>query len=185
LFVALLLDPAVLKRLRVMQGELVRSMGRTVRWARPEQLHLTLVFLGEVELARIPELGLALREVAARQRPFCLELNGAGVFPDERRPRVIWVGLGGDLDALGRLRETTSTAALGLGREREGRAFVPHLTLGRVREPGLAGRGWATARQVMGDVEPLSWWVRAMHLVRSDLDPGGARHTVLEAYVLS
>jgi hypothetical protein len=113
LFVAL--DPPEAVRRRVVGAveALRRAAGRAseeVRWGSPETLHVTLQFLGAVQEERIGELDAAVRAAAATSRPLQLELRGAGGFPNARRPRVVWLGLGGDLELLAAL-------ALELGEE--------------------------------------------------------------------
>ena len=148
-----------------------------VRWVPPENLHLTLRFLGDTEESRIGPLGACLDGVAAGARACRLTLGSLGAFPDVRRPRVLWLGLKGagtaDLRCLQRRIEKGVT---GLGWEREPRPFSPHLTLGRVR-PGsepAPGEGWARA-----PVPELAFPVDEVVLMRSDLRPGGARYSPL------
>jgi 2'-5' RNA ligase len=111
----------------------VRERGLPVKWVRPEGLHLTLKFLGEVEEAREGELRAALAEAAGpagAERPVTLAIGGCGVFPDFRRPRVVWVGIAPE-PALELLQDRVERAFVPLGFPAEARAFRPHLTLGR------------------------------------------------------
>ena len=181
LFVALDPPEAVRRRLAGAQASLRAAAGKhaeDVRWVAPGRLHLTLHFLGSVPEERVDAIGTAVVEEAARSRPLRLEIRGAGGFPTARRPRVVWAGVGGDLEALGAL-----AAALGrrlglLGLPGDGRPFAAHLTLGRSREArGAAGLGGAIAAAAEGD--PVAWRAEEVVLFRSHLDPGGARHEPL------
>ena len=152
-----------------------------VRWVDPEGIHLTLKFLGDIDPALVADVLGAMEQAASGSLPFHLHLNGLGVFPNEGRPRVLWAGLGGDLDALGALQEKLEAAMSGLNFPRERRTFNPHLTLGRVRD-GVS----AVARQRVGSVVSWSsldgadsWPVNAVHLMRSNLTPDGAVYSSL------
>jgi len=165
-------------------GEVIRSLTPQVpggvRWVDPGAVHLTLKFLGNVEPAQVDGIVEALRRPAAVS-PFRIWLSGLGVFPNERRPRVLWVGLDGDLASLRELQEEISGEMSGLGFPREARPFSPHLTLGRVQDrvsDGVRRRiGAAVSSTSLGPAE--SWLVDSVHLVRSHLAPGGATYTTL------
>ena len=148
-----------------------------VRWVPPENLHLTLRFLGETAESGVAPLTAALDGVTAGTPPCQLTLGPLGAFPDVRRPRVLWLGLkGAGTAALRSLQRRIEERLTGLGWEREGRPFSPHLTLGRVR-PGRAagpGEGWTRAA-----VPELAFRVDEVVLMRSDLRPDGARYSVL------
>jgi 2'-5' RNA ligase len=176
LFVALDPPEAVRRRLATAQASLRAAAGRhaeDVRWVAPARLHLTLHFLGSVPGERVDAIGAAVVEEAARSRPLRLEIRGAGGFPTPRRPRVVWAGVGGDLEALGALAASLGRRLGLLGLPGDGRPFAPHLTLGRSREArGAAGLGGAIAAAV-------AWRAEEVVLFRSHLDPGGARHEPL------
>ena len=170
---------------RLQLSDTIRSLESeipsAVRWVDPEGIHLTLKFLGDIDPALVEDVLQAMEQAASGSLPFQLHLNGLGVFPNERRPRVLWAGLGGDLDALGALQEKLEAAMCGLNFPRERRAFSPHLTLGRVRD-GVS----AVARQRAGAVMSWaslhgadSWPVSAVRLMRSNLTPDGAVYSSL------
>ncbi len=103
-----------------------------VRWSRPEQLHLTLKFVGEVDNRELPQLCDRVRAACFELPPFSLELKGLGAFPQNKPPRVLWVGVEEGTDELRALAERLDEQLAGLGIPRETRQFTPHLTLGRV-----------------------------------------------------
>jgi 2'-5' RNA ligase len=177
--VAVLLDPAVLEELQVVQRLLRRQLEIAVRWTQPDQMHLTLHFLGEVEAVDIDELVAELARVASGCKPLELCVQGLGVFPEKGRPRVIWVGLGGDLESLSQIQREVTQAAARFGDHHEAKAFLPHLTLGRVRpDPALKEDLPALLRSVDGP-RPVRWPIRELALISSDLLPSGARYTVM------
>ena len=152
-----------------------------IQWANPGGMHLTLKFLGNIAAAGVEPLLKRLEPVGASHRPFELQLAGLGMFPNRRAPRVLWVGIGGDLEVLSTLQQATEDAINGLGYPPEQRPFRPHITLGRPRRAlSDADRGRIGA--VVSSVAPPSpvrWRVEAVDLMRSELHPSGARYTVL------
>lgn len=146
------------------------------RWVRPEAMHLTLRFYGSTLPERAASLTESLRELAAGHEPVMLDAVGWGAFPSPRRPRVLWVGLAGDLGPLERLASAAEQAARDLGFEPERRPFRPHLTVARLQRRG----GRASAPRDAG--APLRFGpapVDRLVLYRSHLGPGGARHEPL------
>ena len=110
----------------------VRERGFPVKWVRPEGVHLTLKFLGDVDEAREPGLRDALGQVCNDTRPMTLHIEGFGVFPDFKRPRVVWAGVTPD-PALELLQHRVEQVFSPLGFPTEAKAFRPHLTLGRAK----------------------------------------------------
>ena len=170
---------------RVQLSDTIRAMGSEipsgVRWVVPAGIHLTLKFLGDIDPALVEGVLRAMEQAASGALSFHLQLDGLGVFPNHRRPRVLWAGLGGDLDALGDLQERLEAAMASLDFPRERRTFNPHLTLGRVRDTVSA-----VARQRVGDLVSRgsldgadSWPVNAVHLMRSNLTPDGPVYSSL------
>ncbi|MFN2137450.1 MAG: RNA 2',3'-cyclic phosphodiesterase [Candidatus Promineifilaceae bacterium] len=159
-------------------GKLIEDLAaqvppRSVRWTQPDKMHLTLRFLGDTKKDLLQELQNALDSVTQARKPFSLQLQGFGCFPNCRRPRVLWAGLGGNLDAAAGLKAAIDEAIVPFGWEREERPFSPHLTLGRVKDASrLDKQRWPET------VEPLPIPVAAVHLVQSDLTPGGPIYTI-------
>lgn len=152
---------------------------RTVRWVRPDRMHLTLRFLGDTDVALLPALERALDATAAQHRPFTLQLNGFGCFPNCRRPRVLWAGVDGDLAQAAGVKAALDTALAPLGWEEEDRPFRPHLTLGRVNDARqLASQKWPVA------IESLAIPAQAIHLIESELTPQGPIYTVRHSSAL-
>jgi 2'-5' RNA ligase len=181
LFVALDPPEPVRRRLAALAVELRRSAGRhadEVRWVPPENVHLTLQFLGAVPEERVRDVEATVRAAAAGSRPLSLELKGAGGFPNARRPRVVWAGLAGEVVALAALVADLGRRLAPLGFAPEERPFSAHLTLGRARDgrgaPGLAG---ALAHAAEADGTP--WRAGDVALFESHLSPKGPRYEVI------
>lgn len=180
LFIAIDLPASVRAALDREQARLREACAgrRDIRWT-PEGLHLTLKFLGQVELGRLPQITSALKVLGGFE-PFEVEVGGFGFFPSARRPRVFWVGLEAP-PALGRLASRVEAAAESLGFARENRQFQPHLTLARFEEqrpqPALeaalrAGRAGGFGR----------FTVTEFFLFESKLRPGGAQYSRIESF---
>jgi len=178
-------EPSVLEEVLVVQRLLRKQIPSGVRWTQPEQMHLTLCFLGEVEESRLDELSAALEEAVVGGSAFDLRLEGCGVFPERGRPRVLWVGLDGDLEALQALQRRVVEAVGSWGSHRETKPFHPHLTLGRVRPDADLGEATVTLLQDAEGPRSIQWRVREVSLMSSDLTPSGARYTVIRSAALS
>lgn len=179
-FVAIELTPQLLRRLGALQDRLRQDVpAGLVRWVRPEGIHLTLKFLGEVPAGRVDEIATAMRDACAGHKPFSFSIAGLGCFPGFRRPRVIWVGVDEPGGVLNALQRDVEEAMQGLGFAPERRPFSPHLTLGRVK-----GRAPAAVRALgeyvaRAEVKVGEMKASEVSLMRSDLRPGGAVYTRL------
>jgi 2'-5' RNA ligase len=151
--------------------------GAPVRWIAPESIHLTLKFLGNVEVDRVEALKGALGELAWDAGALHLTFSEIGAFPNLKRPRVLWVGIGAGADLVCDLAARVERITAGLGFPREERRFTPHLTLGRVTGHGPAS--WAEHLVRSARFTPMQVAVDSLVLYRSELLPGGARHTPL------
>jgi RNA 2',3'-cyclic 3'-phosphodiesterase len=154
---------------------------RDVRWVAPDNIHLTLKFLGGVESGRLPDLQRAVADVCASIAPFALSITGAGAFPNTRRPNVIWVGVGGDVERATALAQKIDDACAALGFAREERPFSPHLTLGRVkRDVRPSDRQFIGEMIVNAHVGALGELrVERVSVMKSELHPGGSVYTRL------
>lgn len=138
-FVALPVPEAVRRK----AAEVIATLndgGPDVKWVAPDNLHLTLKFLGETPEGQVPELGQALEEACAGRPSLRLEITTPGAFPNPRHPRVVWLGLTGDLEPLAGLAAAVERALAPLGYPSEDRPFRAHLTLGRARQPRKGGK---------------------------------------------
>jgi len=151
------------------------------KWMPPEQLHLTLRFIGEVDGGLYREIRSALAEIATP--PFTMGLKGLGCFPPRKQPRVLWVGIHPIAEPLLRLRNRLESTLVRLGLEPEHRKFAPHITLARLRETPLPRLANFLAGNGLFAAAPFP--VKEFHLYSSVLSPKGAIHTVEESYPLT
>ena len=156
---------------------------RLARWVAPQSIHLTLQFLGQVPAGRVAELEQALARACREAAPFEIAVGGLGCFPSPSRPRVIWVGVEEPTGALQRLQVAVERELARLGFRPEARAFTPHLTLARVRDPvssrERAELGAWIRSQAAGALGRMR--VGQVCLMRSELRPAGAVYTRLAA----
>lgn len=185
LFIAVDLADAVAERLAALQQTLAERVEDDVRlkWTPPENMHLTLKFLGATEESEIASLRTVVRRVSEKQKPFEIESRGIGCFPRPDRPRVIWAGVDDDGAAhLSQVHLDLEERLAELGVPKEDRSFKPHLTLGRVKSrekpdvdamfEGLRGTSWGTTN------------AEEIVLYESLLDHTGARYEAFDRFSL-
>jgi 2'-5' RNA ligase len=184
LFVALEPPEAVRRRITALAAGIRRAAGAAageVRWVADENVHLTIQFLGAVPEQRVDAVGEAIGAAADGARPVSLEVKGAGGFPNSRRPRVVWLGIAGDVQVLAAVAGDLGRRLASLGFPPEARPFAAHLTLGRARDSrGAPGLGGALAAAALDD--GIAWRATELVLFESHLSPSGPRYeSVLRA----
>jgi 2'-5' RNA ligase len=176
-FLAIELPEPILTRIGEVQGGL-RSSHADVRWTNPGKIHLTLKFFGNIEESRIDPIFKSIEEPLRRTLPFSLKVRGVGAFPHLKNPRVIWIGLVDEKEALTSLQKQIETYLEKIGFQPEDRSFRPHLTLGRMKssrgKEELVGRMERHREEEFGDFE-----VERVVLFKSDLRPSGPIYTPL------
>jgi 2'-5' RNA ligase len=178
LFVALELPEATRAALRDLMARL-EPLARGARWVRAEGMHLTVKFIGEFPEEKLPALREALSRVRSAE-PARMKFRGLGCFPNDRRPRVLWAGVEASA-SLAALAAEVDAALAPLGVARESRAYVPHLTLARFREPSpqprlqnelAKSKAWEFGEAVASE----------FYLFESKLSPRGAEYRKLETF---
>jgi 2'-5' RNA ligase len=162
LFVAVVPPRPVLLELRAALSTLPHTDG-SLRWRHPESWHITLAFLGEVPKESLPELTERLARAASRATPMELSVAGGGHFDS----RVLWAGVQGDRDRLGRLSETVAAAARRCRLKVDERPYRPHVTLARVREEQDAHTDLQPYVERMAAFRTPRWLVKEMELFES------------------
>lgn len=178
LFVAISIPPEVLKVLIDIQNRL-KKLDLDVKWVKPENIHLTLKFLGNTSEA--PQIKQALAKAVSNETAFVVSLGGAKVFPDVKKPRVLEVGLQTPCDPLAQLHKKVEENLALLGFQPESRSFVPHWTLARIKS-GKNRKLLAPTLNSIGHVG--SFKVEFVQLYQSRLTREGATYTVLEEFAL-
>lgn len=158
------------------------STGADVKWVVPQNLHLTLKFLGSTPEEKIADIIRQLAAITKSHDKFSLYFSGTGVFPNIKSPRVVWIGIK-DSDAIVKLQKDIESAMADLGFEKEERRYTPHLTLGRVRsfknkDPLI------NQLATLKDADFGKIVVVSVALMKSELKPGGAVYQRLEEFKL-
>ena len=130
-FIAIELNETIKEELGAIQAELQKACA-DVKWVAPENIHLTLKFLGETDEKRLPDIGSALKKAVEGSAPFLLRPSGIGAFLDLQYPRIIWAGIDKGADEAARLNAAIESSFEMIGFEREKRDFHAHITIGRV-----------------------------------------------------
>jgi len=181
LFVAIAVPEEIKARLAGLQRELRERLGRSsISWTRPEILHLTLRFLGDIPSHRLEDLTGALAAAAAPQAPLILAVAGLGCFPNTRRPRILWAGIRDETGKLAELTRRIAGATDSYSSQPAEERFTGHLTLARIRHAG--GDGSSTIDRFIRETAARavgSWRAETVELVRSERHPAGSRYTTL------
>jgi len=157
-------------------------------WSRAHNLHLTLKFLGDIPVSRIPSLSDACDEAARQIAPFELLVKGSGTFPPHGKPKVLWIGIedaaasSGGCNSLLSLHAALEDRCAAAGLAREPRAYHPHLTIARLREAKDSRPLAEQHKQI--DFAPQTFAVTEIVLFRSELSSQGSKHTVLARHTL-
>ena len=182
-FIAIDFPEETRKALEDIQKELKQS-GAGVRWVKPGSIHLTLKFLGNIHPAQVEDIALAVAQEIRDHPPITLRATGLGAFPSRRKPRVIWIGMEGEVQRLTRIQARIEDALEPLGFVREKRGFRPHLTIGRVKDR----RRLQSLIDAMAELkipEFDSFDVTEIILYKSDLRTTGAIYTKLHRMSLA
>jgi len=176
----LAVDPPreVLDEIGRIQDRLRNIIQGDIRWVRPEGIHLTLKFFGSISESDVANISQAVKNNTSNVKPFTLGIRRVGAFPDVKRPRVLWLGMDGDVEILIRLQKKVDAELQNYGFGKEERSFKPHLTLARIKDPrGLIGL--VKIMEKSEDYAAGSFSAGGLNLFKSDLTPKGAVYTKL------
>ncbi|MFB3924729.1 MAG: RNA 2',3'-cyclic phosphodiesterase [Syntrophales bacterium] len=179
-FLAIDLPDEIKKNLTGIQKQL-KSIVDGVKWVNPNGIHLTLHFFGHITGDEIELASRIVKKNMEGAESFMLNVGLVGVFPGWKRPRVLWIGIGGEIGALGALRKRIEQGLEEAGFETEDRDFKPHLTLGRIKSPAEA----SGVEKIIGSGKEFtagSFTAQGLTLFKSDLHPTGAVYTKLEYF---
>jgi 2'-5' RNA ligase len=178
-FLAFELPPDIKRTVKHVSEDMRRSE-LDLKWVNVDNIHLTVVFMGNIRNEDVQAIGEEIEDVCLGFVPFEISLKGAGVFPHTRRPRVLWLGLEMETERVSSFRNSLQERLQPYGIKEEKRAFAPHLTLGRFRKPDrcdpLLGDIISRYKDIKGAVCRLEELV----MFKSELKPGGAEYTKLK-----
>ncbi len=154
----------------------LRQKNDRVRWVKPDSMHLTLKFLGDIPEQSVGPLSAELDTAARDFTPLSLAVEGLGAFPNLRRPRVVWAGLSGEIEGLRQIASRVDKACASFGVKPEKRPFQAHITIGRLKVP--------TVVDLNKELRKKGFSATEIVLYQSELLPTGARYTVLNRSIL-
>ena len=166
-----------------LQEKLKREVSGRISWTRPEGWHLTLKFFGDDSMEDVEKISSAVQNRVASGLSLNLKIEKLGVFPDARKPRVLWCGTSGDVEKLAALHKQLDADFTGIGFPKEDRPFRAHLTLARIKDP-RSPAGIDKALQKYRDFSTGVFFVRELILFQSKLTPQGALYTRLATFPL-
>lgn len=183
LFIAIELPAEVRRKIRNHIDKL-RTESPDVRasWTREENLHLTMKFFGDVAVADVERISAAAARAVAAVNPFEMSVGGCGAFPPKGQPRVLWIGANDPAGSLGKLHTSLENECADAGFPRDQRAYHPHLTIARLRQPHGACE-LAHLHEEIG-FDSLTLPVKEIRLIRSELSSQGSRYTTISRHVV-
>jgi len=181
-FIAIELPDNIKKEIEQLQAPLKKT-GAFVSWVKPANIHVTLKFLGEVPEDKINEVFSATEKALEGAKKFTMSLKGTGVFPNLRRPRVIWVGSGSGEEELSHMANRIEEEMEKIGFPKEKRKFSAHFTIGRVKSPKNIEKLMELVESSDFQTEKIE--VNEVVVMKSQLHPAGAIYTPLKKVLLS
>lgn len=181
-FMAITPPPSLQSAIVTIQRDF-QEQGMPWRWVKPENVHLTLKFLGNTSPDMIAPLVQAMERAVEGQKAFPLSARSLGCFPNLSRPRVLWMGLEDLQDALAPLHTRLEIALASLNISPENRPFHPHLTLARTQQRMARGK-LITFLQAYNNRQFGEISVEQIHLFQSQLHRNGAVYTILQSVTL-
>jgi len=182
-FLAFELPLRIKERVGQISNEL-RQSRLPVRWVKVDNIHLTIVFLGSVTEETIAGVKLKAGSITERFSAFPIRLNGVGAFPNLRRPRVLWMGLDGEIEGLSDLRDELQEALVEFGFKPENRPFRPHLTLGRFKDTVNRDEELKWILDRFHDITTDDDYLKELVFFKSELRPAGPIYTKMAAWPL-
>lgn len=176
-FIAIEIPENIISKIRELQ-EGLKVYGFKIRWVRAENIHLTLKFLGDIEAVQIGEITEAVSKTVEGFTPISLKAKGVGVFPGIKRPRVLWVGLAGELESLVTIQKKLDENLIVLDFPKEKRPFKGHLTMGRIKDK-IDVNKFGDALMTWRNFESETFTAGQIILYKSELKPSGAVYTEL------
>lgn len=182
LFIAIETPPEIRLQLVSICDQL-RESGADVKWEPDEKLHATLKFLGSTDEGLLPEIVSIITGVCQTMTPVSVKYGGVGCFPNQRAPRIIWIGMEDLKGDMGLLQQKIETSMVPLGFKREERAFHPHVTLGRVKSEKRIGSLLRMMESITFESQPVI--IKEVALVKSELKASGSVYTILNTIPLT
>lgn len=160
----------------------VNTHGSKISWIRKGNIHLTLKFIGDVPEDDVEKISHTIKDIITSTPSMEFDISGTGCFPKKSRPRILWLGINGDLTPLQDLVRNINETLDPLGYPKEDHDYVPHLTLARVKYPQKHTPNISTFLHT--EYEPIKLHINKIHFMRSELFFKGSVYTILDTQYL-
>ncbi len=157
----------------------LKKVPAKVRWVKPQNIHLTLRFLGKISPKIISDISLAAADIAKSISPISLRIDSIGTFR-KRNPRIVWLGVGGEIEKLRELHSEVERICCSVGFTPDDRKFSPHITIGRIKSPAHTEKLLAQIKKL--SIKSLDFSVKEFILFKSTLTPNGPIYDVVEKF---
>ena len=161
----------------------VKVNPKAVRWVRKENIHITLRYIGSTVPGEVEKINRLLSEIVGQNSDLSLNVSGTGCFPKKERPRILWLGVDGDVVELKLLVEMINSEMVQLGYPQEERNYSPHISIGRIRYPQKVTPD--VTDFLSAEYDPISWNVPKIIFYQSELLPSGAIYSILGTHNLN
>lgn len=179
IFIAIDISEEAKAGIAKLTGELKADFPQVrVSWEKPEKIHLTLKFLGDIDESRLADLKEAVKETAREFAAFPVRVENTGCFPSPKKARILWLGMEDETGSLPKLQEKLEQEAAKIGFAKEARPFKAHLTVARLREPQRSRE--LVEKFLQTHFEPVSFEVSEIVIYESKLQPAGSVYSVVE-----
>ncbi len=163
----------------------LRNTSLDVRWVREENIHLTVIFMGNVDERHLPSIGRVVEKACSKYAPFKIRVKGVGVFSNLRNAKVLWIGVEGDIERLSYFKESIQKKLKPFGIKEESRRFSPHITVGRFRKGFNQTMLLKEVLDRFKDVTSPEVLLKELVLFKSELKPDGAVYTKLNCWPIT
>lgn len=184
-FIAIQLSSEVQVALNLVEEQLISKGVDGIRWVKPENIHLTILFLGDISQRRVGDIIAVMDKAAKACSPFVIKIGGLGAFPDRRKPRVVWVGVDAPIELI-HLHHNIETGLVPIGCQSDGKRLKPHLTIGRIKHQA-SRQSLDMVSEVLNGKNYLAvceQMVESIHLIKSKLLQSGPVYSPIAAVSL-
>ena len=175
--------PSAVVKLQKELKTVVNNHGAKVNWVRSDNIHVTLKFIGDMPEDDVDQIGNKIKDIIGSTQSLKFKISGTGCFPKKERPRILWLGINGDLLPLQTLVTKINEALDHLGYPKEEKNYLPHLTLARIKYPQKHTPDISSF--LNAEYEPIQLQINKIHFMRSELFFKGSVYTILDTHFLT
>ena len=177
--------PGGIKNIVIRVSDMAKMTLKNVRWVEVANIHFTMLFMGNIRDDYLSDIRTSIKNICSSCRPFDIELQGMGVFPSARKPRVLWLGINGDIGRIAFFRDMLQQELQPFGISQDKRKFRPHLTLGRFKQSSEKDSSLIELLDKYRDLKSPIKRLDEFVFFRSDLNHSGVKYTRLDSWRLA